>query len=120
MPPTTMIERRALIGGAAAFITPSAYAAAEPMTIGISGPLTGQYAQYGADWRRGFDLAPAEVNGAGGIGGRPPTCRFEDNQSDPRQAVAIAQVLRSLELVAEVVAPALGWTGRISMERQVA
>jgi branched-chain amino acid transport system substrate-binding protein len=59
--------------------------------VGVSGPLTGQYAQYGADWRRGFDLALAEVNGSGGIGGRPLAYRFGDSQSDPRQAVAIAQ-----------------------------
>ena len=59
--------------------------------VGVSGPLTGQYAQYGADWRRGFDLAVDEVNGSGGIDGRPLAYRFEDTQSDPRQAVAVAQ-----------------------------
>ena len=33
----------------------------DPVRVGVSGPLSGQYAQYGADWRRGFDLALAEV-----------------------------------------------------------
>ena len=59
--------------------------------IGVSGPLTGQYAQYGADWKRGFDLALKEVNQAGGIDGRPVAIDFQDTQSDPRQAVAVAQ-----------------------------
>ena len=89
--PAQMVGRRALLGGAASLLATSARADAEPVTIGVSGPLTGQYAQYGADWRRGFDLAVAEVNGSGGIGGRPLAYRFEDSQSDPRQAVAIAQ-----------------------------
>ncbi len=86
-----MVGRRALLGGATALLAIPAHAAPDPVTIGVSGPLTGQYAQYGADWRRGFDLAVAEVNGSGGIGGRPLAYRFEDTQSDPRQAVAIAQ-----------------------------
>ena len=45
----------------------------------------------GADWRHGFDLAVTEINKSGGISGRPLSYRFEDSQSDPRQAVAIAQ-----------------------------
>ncbi len=65
--------------------------AGEPVVVGVSGPLTGQYAQYGADWRRGFDLAVEEVNASGGINGRPLAYQFEDSQSDPRQSVAIAQ-----------------------------
>ena len=71
--------------------SPAAARAADPVIVGVSGPLTGQYAQYGADWQRGFDLALAEVNAAGGIGGRQVAVDFQDSQSDPRQAVAIAQ-----------------------------
>jgi branched-chain amino acid transport system substrate-binding protein len=62
-----------------------------PIVIGVSGPLTGQYAQYGADWKRGFDVALDEVNGPGGIDGRKLQYEFQDSQSDPKQAVAIAQ-----------------------------
>jgi branched-chain amino acid transport system substrate-binding protein len=63
----------------------------DPVVVGVSGPLTGQYAQYGAQWRRGFDLALAEANETGGIGGRPLAIDFQDSQSDARQTVAIAQ-----------------------------
>jgi branched-chain amino acid transport system substrate-binding protein len=63
----------------------------EPVTIGVSGPLTGQNAQYGAQWKRGFDLALDEVNAKGGVKGRPLQYVFEDSQADPRQTVAIAQ-----------------------------
>ena len=63
----------------------------EPVQIGVSGPLTGPNAQYGAQWKAGFDLALEEINGNGGVLGRPLAYVFEDSQSDPRQSVAIAQ-----------------------------
>ena len=63
----------------------------DPIVVGVSGPLTGQYAQYGAQWKRGFDLVLDEVNGTGGIKGRPLAYQFEDTQSDPRQSVAVAR-----------------------------
>src|SRR5579875_3935235 len=87
---TSMISRRAVLGATLVLVA-GPTRAEEPVVVGVSGPLTGQYAQYGADWRKGFDLALAEINGSGGINGRPLAYRFEDSQSDPRQAVAIAQ-----------------------------
>src|ERR1700736_5490363 len=69
--------------------TPSG--AADPIVLGVSGPLTGSNAQYGAQWKAGFDLALDQVNAAGGIKGRPLQYVFEDSQSDPRQSVTIAQ-----------------------------
>ncbi len=85
-----MIARRSLVVAAA--LLPMLRARAdEPVMVGVSGPLTGQYAQYGADWKRGSDLAVEQVNKTGGIKGRPLAYDFEDSQSDPRQAVAIAQ-----------------------------
>jgi branched-chain amino acid transport system substrate-binding protein len=66
-------------------------AGGEPIYIGISGPLTGQNARYGEQWKKGFDLALEEINGAGGIDGRPLAYIFEDSQSDPKQSVLVAQ-----------------------------
>ena len=60
-------------------------AGGEPIYIGVSGPLTGPNAQYGEQWKKGFDLALEEINGAGGIDGRPLEYIFEDSQSDPKQ-----------------------------------
>ena len=73
--------------------TPATEAAAtgEPIYIGVSGPLTGPNARYGEQWKKGFDLALEEINGAGGIGGRPLEYIFEDSQSDPKQSVVVAQ-----------------------------
>jgi branched-chain amino acid transport system substrate-binding protein len=63
----------------------------EPVYIGVTGPLTGQYAQYGAQWKKGFDFALDEINANGGVNGRPLYYIFEDSQSDPRQTVVIAR-----------------------------
>lgn len=63
----------------------------EPIYIGVSGPLTGPNARYGEQWIKGFDLALEEINGAGGVHGRPLAYIFEDSQSDPKQSVVVAQ-----------------------------
>jgi branched-chain amino acid transport system substrate-binding protein len=90
----TTLFRRTLLGVAASLPVIGrlqAQTKGDPVLVGISGPLTGQYAQYGADWKRGFDLAVDEVNASGGIDGRPLAYIFEDTQADPRQSVAVAQ-----------------------------
>ena len=82
------LTRRSLL---AATALPMVARAADPVWAGVSGPLTGPNAQYGAQWKRGFDLALDSINGAGGVKGRPLQYTFEDSQSDPRQSVAVAQ-----------------------------
>jgi branched-chain amino acid transport system substrate-binding protein len=62
--------------------------AADPVVVGVSGPLTGPNAQYGAQWKASFDLALEQVNPGAA---RPIQYVFEDSQADPRQSVAIAQ-----------------------------
>ena len=91
-----VLHRRLLLGVSAALLVSIAPAGAEPakgepIYLGVSGPLTGPNAQYGAQWKMGFDLALDEINATGGIKGRPLAYVFEDTQSDPRQSVAVAQ-----------------------------
>lgn len=90
---TGMIALIILLGSilAACGAPSSGGSASDPIVIGVSGPLTGDNAQYGAQWKKGFDLALDEVNGAGGINGRQVQYDFQDSQSDPKQSVAIAQ-----------------------------
>ncbi|HEY7843535.1 MAG TPA: ABC transporter substrate-binding protein, partial [Bradyrhizobium sp.] len=92
------VDRRTLVKGSLAAImmgaatSRAAFAeSAEPIMLGVSGPLTGPNAQYGAQWKQGFDLALDEIHASGGIMGRKLAYTFEDSQSDPRQSVAIAQ-----------------------------
>jgi branched-chain amino acid transport system substrate-binding protein len=91
-------DRRVLIKGSLATImmgaatSRAAFAdSSEPIMLGVSGPLTGPNAQYGAQWKQGFDLALDEIHASGAINGRKLAYSFEDSQSDPRQSVAIAQ-----------------------------
>ncbi len=88
--PAPALARRTLLAAtlAAPFI-PARARAAEPILLGVCGPLTGPNAQYGAEWRNGFDLALDDVGHK--VGDRPLEYVFEDSQSDPRQAVQIAQ-----------------------------
>lgn len=83
----------ALLAACVAPVAPAGQAGAadEPIYIGVSGPLTGQNARYGEQWKKGFDLALEEINSAGGINGRTVEYIFEDSQSDPKQSVIIAQ-----------------------------
>jgi len=88
-----MLGRRTLLAGtaaagAAALLRTRPARADGAVTVGVSGPLTGPNAQYGAQWKASFDLAIEQVKADGG-----PTLEytFEDSQSDPRQSVAIAQ-----------------------------
>jgi branched-chain amino acid transport system substrate-binding protein len=91
------LDRRTVVKGSLAAIVTAAAASralaqsSEPIMLGVSGPLTGPNAQYGAQWKQGFDLALDEIRAAGGINGRQLAYTFEDSQSDPRQSVAIAQ-----------------------------
>lgn len=93
-----MINRRVFLAGSSALAVTmgsgrsnAAEAGGEPIYLGVSGPLTGPNAQYGAQWKQGFDLALDQINGSGGIKGRPLRYVFEDTQSDPKQTVAVAQ-----------------------------
>ena len=97
-PSSSHLRRRTLLSvlGAASLVSipllsAAAAASGEPVVFGVSGPLTGANAQYGAQWKAGFDLALDEINANGGVLGRPLSYVFEDSQSDPRQSVGIAQ-----------------------------
>lgn len=59
--------------------------------FGVSAAQTGQYAQYGEQFKKAFDLAVEEVNKDGGIDGHPIALKYEDSQSDPKQSVTVAQ-----------------------------
>jgi branched-chain amino acid transport system substrate-binding protein len=75
----------------------TAACAAEPILAGVSGPLTGPLAQYGTQWKRGFDLALDGINRPDardtGVKARPLAYDFQDSQSDPRQSVTVAEHL---------------------------
>jgi len=58
--------------------------------IAIVGPITGQYASFGAQMKNGGDMAVADINDAGGVLGKKLDLSTGDDACDPKQAVAVA------------------------------
>ena len=66
-------------------------AAAAPFKVGVAGPMTGQYATYGASHKAGAELAMEELNAAGGVNGGEVSIALGDDLGDPKEAVLVAQ-----------------------------
>ena len=60
---------------------------ANVLKIGFSGPLTGDYAQYGNGVKNGAQLAIDEINAAGGINGIKLEFNAQDDEGDAEKAV---------------------------------
>ncbi|MCL5734169.1 MAG: ABC transporter substrate-binding protein [Actinobacteria bacterium] len=76
--------------GAVGSSTTGAAATGEPIKIGDIVPLSGAEAQDGTRIRQAAELAVQQINGAGGINGRPIELVFEDGQGDPTASSAAA------------------------------
>jgi len=98
------IDRRRVLRGLAAApaaglvaVRPGFFGAARvgaqegPVRFGVSGPFSGNSAEYGRIWQQAMAIAVEEVNGGDGIAGRQLELVYEDTQSDPRQSVPVAQ-----------------------------
>jgi len=77
----------------------------EPIRIGVSLPLTGDFSEPGQGIQQGYDLWAADVNAAGGILGRPVEMIYRDDASDPNKAVSDYEQLISVENVDFVFGP---------------
>ncbi|MEZ5816297.1 MAG: branched-chain amino acid ABC transporter substrate-binding protein [Hyphomicrobiaceae bacterium] len=75
----------------------AAPALAQEVHIATVGPMTGQYASFGAQMKAGAEMAVADINKAGGItiGGKKMKLKLTigDDACDPKQAVAVATKL---------------------------
>jgi len=58
--------------------------------VAVVGPITGQYASFGAQMKNGGELAIEDINAAGGVLGKKLDLEFGDDACDPKQAVAVA------------------------------
>jgi branched-chain amino acid transport system substrate-binding protein len=77
----------------------SASTALADITIGVAGPITGQYAAFGDQLKRGAELAVADINAAGGVNGEKLVLEVGDDACDPKQAVAVANQMVSKGIV---------------------
>jgi branched-chain amino acid transport system substrate-binding protein len=73
-------------------------ASAQDITIGVAGPLTGQYASFGQQFKNGATLAIADINAAGGVLGKKLKMDIEDDACDPKQARSVAEKLVGLNV----------------------
>lgn len=64
--------------------------ASAQVKIAVAGPLTGGYAAFGAQLKRGAEQAAADMNAAGGILGQKIELSVGDDQGDPKQGVSVA------------------------------
>ncbi|HWK47256.1 MAG TPA: branched-chain amino acid ABC transporter substrate-binding protein [Stellaceae bacterium] len=77
-------------------------AQAADLLIGVVGPMTGQYAAFGDQMRRGAELAVENINKQGGINGQAVKLEVGDDACDPKQAVAVANQLVTKHVVAVI------------------
>ncbi|WP_028033720.1 branched-chain amino acid ABC transporter substrate-binding protein [Chelativorans sp. J32] len=84
--------KRTLLAGAALSLVMTGSAWAD-ITIATVGPMTGQYASFGAQMRAGAEQAVADINAAGGVNGEMLKLEMGDDACDPKQAVAVANQL---------------------------
>lgn len=67
--------------------------------IAAAGPMTGQYAAFGEQIRRGAEMAVADINAKGGVLGQKLVLEVGDDACDPKQAVAVANQLAHKKVV---------------------
>jgi branched-chain amino acid transport system substrate-binding protein len=58
--------------------------------VAVVGPMTGQYATFGAQMKNGAEMAAADINETGGVLGKKLDLSVGDDACDPKQAVAVA------------------------------
>jgi branched-chain amino acid transport system substrate-binding protein len=86
-----MAFRMALLTGCLVAVSP--VLAAEPVRIGVTTILSGQYADRGQSEQYGVELALQRVNEAGGVLGRPVEALYGDNAADPATGIAATKRL---------------------------
>jgi branched-chain amino acid transport system substrate-binding protein len=75
---------------AAGLLMASALAARADFTVAVNGPVTGGEATFGEQFKRGAEMAVADINAKGGVLGRKLKLSIGDDACDPKQAVAVA------------------------------
>ncbi|MGN6564574.1 MAG: ABC transporter substrate-binding protein [Thermomicrobiales bacterium] len=80
---------------AAAFLAscgvPGSSSSSGPVLYGVSGPFSGNNAEYGRIWKKAMAMALDEINAAGGVKGRKVDLDYQDTQADAKQSVPVAQ-----------------------------
>jgi branched-chain amino acid transport system substrate-binding protein len=87
-----MNSRKALLVSVVMLSAISSLAKAD-VTLGVVGPVTGQYASFFSQITHGAEAAAEAINKSGGVNGQKLVLDIEDDACDPKQAVAVANKL---------------------------
>src|SRR5687767_11824923 len=81
-----------LLAAATAIVVSTGLSKAD-VVIAVAGPMTGQYAVFGEQMRKGARQAVKDRNAEGGVLGERLLLRIGDDACDPSQATALAERL---------------------------
>src|SRR6266568_7418200 len=87
----------------AAYVAPASAQSGEPIKIGLSMSLTGPLAANGKQALLGAKIWEEEINGKGGLLGRPVKLVYYDDQSNPSQVPGIYTKLLDIDKVDLIV-----------------
>ena len=94
---------RKLTSSLLAAVAVAAFAAvpamAQDLVVATAGPITGQYAAFGEQMKRGAEMAVADINAKGGVLGKKLKLEVGDDACDPKQAVAVANQMVGKKIV---------------------
>ncbi len=77
----------------------SGASAQSDISIAVAGPMTGEYASFGAQFKAGAEAAVADINKAGGVLGKKLKLEIGDDACDPKQARSVAEQLAAKNVV---------------------
>jgi branched-chain amino acid transport system substrate-binding protein len=88
-----------VVAALAATALSASAAMAEDIVVATAGPITGQYASFGEQMKRGAEMAVADINAAGGLNGQMLRLEVGDDACVPEQARSVAEDLVSKGVV---------------------
>jgi branched-chain amino acid transport system substrate-binding protein len=94
-----MLKFGSIMLAAAAAMTLGVTTASAQINVATAGPMTGQYASFGAQMKAGAEQAVADINAAGGVLGQQLVLHIGDDACDPKQAVAVANEMVGNDVV---------------------
>jgi branched-chain amino acid transport system substrate-binding protein len=91
------MKRAFLLAAALALV--ASMASAADINVAMVGPITGQYAAFGEQMRRGAEMAVIDINAKGGVLGHQLNLMVGDDACDPKQAVNVANQMANSGVV---------------------
>ena len=99
-----LTRRTTLLAVASSLVAATSAQAADDIKVGMSGPFSGGLSLLGQGVRDGVEVAFAEINAGGGVGGRKLQFIAEDDGSEPMRTIASARKLVEQDKVVALLA----------------